>query len=53
MKESRRLEQHFVRGLAQVTLHAIMSTITYQAIALVKLLAGRALDMRWMVRRVA
>ena len=53
MKESRRLERHFVRGLRKVTLHAIMSTITYQATALVKLLAGRAIDMRWMVRRVA
>ena len=46
MKESRRLERHYVRGLAQITLHAIMSTISYQATALVKLLAGRALDMR-------
>ena len=35
MKESRRLERHYLRGLRQVTLHALLSTLTYQATALV------------------
>ena len=53
IKESRRLEEHCVRGLKHITLHALMSTLTYQASALVKVLAGQEEDMRWMVRRVA
>ena len=40
MKESRRLERHCVRGLRQVTLHALMSTLAYQVTVLVSLLAG-------------
>ena len=35
LKESRRLERHCVRGLCQVTLHARMSTLTFQASALI------------------
>lgn len=53
MKESRRLERHFVRGLAQISLHALMSTMTYQATALVKLERGQRMSMNWMVRKVA
>ena len=53
MKESRRLEEHCVRGLKHITLHALMSTLTYQASALVKARAGDLNGMRWMVRRVA
>ena len=53
MKESRRLEQHCVRGLRQITLHSLMSVLTFQATALVRVLAGQREDMRWMVRRVA
>ena len=53
IKESRRLEEHCVRGLKYITLHALMSTLTYQATALVKVLAGEQDNMRWMVRRVA
>ena len=53
MKESRRLEEHCVRGLKYISLHALMSTLTYQASALVKVLAGEQDNMRWMVRRVA
>ena len=53
MKESRRLERHCVRDLRQITLHAIMSALTYQATVLVKLLTGEADMMRWMVRKVA
>ena len=53
LKESRRLERHCVRGLRQVTLHAMMSVLAYQVTALVRVLAGQAEDMRWMVSRVA
>ena len=53
MKESRRLERHCIRGLRQVTLHALMSTLVFQATALVHLLAGEVDLLRWMVRRVA
>ena len=53
MKESRRLERHCVRGLRQITLHAIMSALAFQATVLVRLLTGEADMMRWMVRKVA
>ena len=53
MKESRRLERHCVRGLRQIRLHAMMSVLTHQATALVRILAGEARWMRWQVRRVA
>ena len=53
MKESRRLERHCVRGLRQITLHAMMSALAFQATALVKLRTGQTDMMRWMVRKVA
>ena len=53
LKESRRLERHCVRGLRQITLHAAVSVLAFQATALVRVLAGEAAMMRWMVRRVA
>ena len=53
MKESRRLERHCVRGLTQVTLHVLMSTLTFQATALQRLRAGEARYMRWQVRKIA
>ena len=53
LKESRRLERHCVRGLRQITLHALISVLTYQATMLVRLQAGEAESMCWMVRRVA
>ncbi len=53
MKESRRLERHCIRGLRQITLHAMMSALAFQATALVRVLTGQAHFMRWMVRRVA
>ena len=53
MKESRRLERHCIRGLRQVRLHVLMSTLTFQATALAKILACEAKWMRWMVRKVA
>ena len=52
-KESRRLERHCVRGLRQIKLHALMSTLTFTATALVWVLAGEWEWMRWMVRQVA
>ena len=53
MKESRRLERHCVRGLRQIRLHATMSVLAFQATSLVRLQAGEANHMRWMVRKVA
>ena len=53
MKESRRLERHCIRGLRQITLHAMMSALAFQATVLVRLLTGEADMMRWMVRKVA
>ena len=53
LKESRRLERHCVRGIRRIKLHALMSAITFQATALVKALAGRVKEIRWMVRAVA
>ena len=53
MKESRRLEEHCVRGLKYITLHALTSSLTYQASALVTARAGDLDGMRWMVRKVA
>ena len=53
MKESRRLERHCIRGLRQVTLHAVMSALAFQATVLVRLRAGETDLMRWMVRKVA
>ena len=52
-KESRRLEEHCVRGLKHITLHCLMSTLTFQATALAKAKAGDTAGMRWMVRKVA
>ena len=52
MKESRRLERHCIRGLRQITLHAVMSALAFQATVLVRLRGDTEL-MRWMVRKVA
>lgn len=53
MKESRRLERHCVRGLRQITLHATMSALAFQATALTRVLVGQEDMMGWMVRKVA
>ena len=53
LKESRRLNSHCTRGLRQITLHAFMSMLTFQATALVRVMAGESAWMRWMVRKVA
>ena len=52
LKQSRRLERHYIRGLRMITLHCLMSVLAYQATALVHAQAGAVEDMRWMVRRV-
>ena len=52
LKESRRLERHYIRGLRRVELHALMSILSFSATYLVNLLAGVARP-RWMVRKVA
>ena len=53
LKESRRLERHCVRGMRQITLHALMSVLAYQATVLVRLQAGEADRKLWMVEKVA
>lgn len=53
MKESRRLERHYVRGMRQVTLHNAMATLATQVTCLSRVVAGQAGEMRWMVRQVA
>ena len=52
-KESKRLQKQCVRGLKHIHLHALMSTISFQADALVNVQAGQMDSMRWMVRKVA
>lgn len=52
-KENRRLEAHCVRGLQMITLHCLISVLTFQATALVHIQADQKEDMRWMVRKVA
>jgi hypothetical protein len=52
-KESRRLEQHCLRGMRRINLHALMSALIFQATVLMKVKAGESDYMRWMVRKVA
>ena len=52
LKESRRLERHFIRGLRRVALHVAMSVLSFAVTYLVNLLAGD-IRPRWMVRKVA
>ena len=53
MKESVRLERHYIRGFLNLRLHCAASTLVYQATALAQALAGAIDTMRWMVRKVA
>lgn len=53
LKQSRRLERHYARGLRRVRLHTLMAVLTYQATALTSVQAGLRPWMRWMVARVA
>ena len=52
-KQSRRLEDHCVRGLLDISLHAAMSMLVFQATALARIQAGQQEYMRWQVRKVA
>lgn len=52
VKDSRSLEYHHARGLKHVTLHCLMSFLTYQAQVLVNLQAGDKKGMRRMKRRI-
>ena len=53
LKQSRRLEDHYERGLRRVGLHIAMSVLAFQATALVHLRVGEFEHLRWMVRRIA
>ena len=53
LKQSRRLEDHCVRGLQRVALHVALSVLAYQATVLVNLRAGETEYLRWQVRKVA
>ena len=52
-KQSRRLENHCVRGLLNISLHGAMSMLVFQATSLARIQAGQQEYMRWQVRRVA
>ena len=53
VKESLRLERHFIRGLRKIALHCLMSVLAFQLTALTKLRLGQPELLRWMVRPVA
>ena len=52
-KQSRRLERHYIRGMDKIKLHAMMSILSLQATALLKVQSGSLEMMRWGVRKVA
>ena len=52
-KQSRRLERHYTRGIANITLHSLMSTLSFVLSALVEAQAKRWDSMRWGVPKVA
>ena len=53
MKQNRRLESHQIKGLRQITLHSLMSLLSFQATALAKIQNDKLDSMRWMVRKIA
>ena len=53
LKQSRCLESHCIRGLKKISLHATLSTLSLQATAVHRLLAGQVKHIRWQVREVA
>ncbi|MCE2465362.1 MAG: transposase [Dehalococcoidia bacterium] len=54
LKAVRRLERHCIRGLDQIRLHTLMSTLAFQATFLINKQAGLgAKEARWMIARVA
>ena len=53
LKQSRRLESHYVRGLKRVALHCAMAMLTFQATALVRYRETGIEGMTWQVRKIA
>lgn len=53
LKETRRLERHCLRGLAKISLHAMLSVLVLQADALTKVQANRMGELRACTRKVA
>lgn len=53
LKQSRRLERHYQRGLRRVTLHCYVAVLAYQATALVTAQQGVMSRLRWMTEKVA
>ena len=53
LKETRRLERHCPRGLAMVSLHAMVSALVLQADALAKVQANRLGEVRVCTGKVA
>lgn len=53
LKETRRLERHCLRGLAKISLHAMLSVLVLQADALAKVQADRVSELRACTRKVA
>lgn len=52
LKQSRRLERHYTRGLRRVTLHCLVAVLTYQATVLSHIQHGATATVRWMVPMV-
>ena len=53
LKECRRPERHYFRGLAKMTTYALLSAAVMQATALAHLANGDFNQMRWSLRKVA
>ena len=53
MKQSRRLAEPYLMGLAKVGLHCAMSTLATSSTTMARLQSGGVAGMRWQVRRVA
>ena len=53
LKQHRALDSHYRRGLRKVTLHALMSLVTMQAVAVVRTEAGEVERVREVSRKVA
>ncbi len=53
LKQTRRLERHRLRGLAKISLHAVLSMLVLQADALAKVQADRLGELRACTRKVA
>ena len=52
LKQSRKLNRHYFRGLRKISLHCAVSVLMFQATVLVKVLAGKQDDLLWQVKRM-